>query len=54
MESAASIATDYPAVTVEAQVADFADDFELPGSPRKSPRGLSWQHDRQLHRRAKG
>ncbi len=33
MESAASIAADYPAVTVRAQVADFGDDFDLPGSP---------------------
>lgn len=33
MESAASIAVDYPAVTVQAQVADFEDDFDLPGSP---------------------
>lgn len=33
MESAASIATDYPAVTMRAQVADFGDDFDLPGSP---------------------
>jgi len=33
MESAASIAVDYPAVTVQAQIADFDDDFDLPGSP---------------------
>jgi L-histidine N-alpha-methyltransferase len=33
MESAASMATDYPAVTVQAQIADFDDDFDLPGSP---------------------
>lgn len=31
MESAASIAADYPAVTVRAQVADFEDHFDLPG-----------------------
>ena len=33
MESAASLALDYPGVTVRAQVADFEDDFDLPGSP---------------------
>jgi L-histidine N-alpha-methyltransferase len=33
MESAASIATDYPAVTVRAQVADFEDHLDLPGDP---------------------
>ena len=33
MESAASIAADYPAVTVQAQVADLDDDFDLPGGP---------------------
>ncbi len=33
MESAASIAADYPAVTVRAQVADFEDHLDLPGDP---------------------
>ncbi len=32
-ESAASIAVDYPTVTVQAQIADFDDDFDLPGRP---------------------